>query len=263
MKTKQLLKRLYVLLPLVFLSAQILLAQNKKITGKVTDATTGAPIQGVSVQVKSTGIGVTTDASGTYSINFPANASVLVFSYIGFALQEITVGDKNVVDVKLAESVDKLSEVVVTGYGTQKKREVTSSITTVKAEQFNKGNISDVAQLLQGKVAGLSISRPGGDPNGGFSIRLRGLATLGANTQPLIVVDGQVGADINTVDPNDINSKEKIMVPILIGITKLQEQLFHIPIIFLFQVVIQVLLTMLLLITGRRRVLLSELDLNR
>ena len=206
MKTKQLLKRLYVLLPLVFLSAQILLAQTRKITGKVTDATTGAPIQGVSVQVKSTGIGVTTDASGTYSINFPANASVLVFSYIGFALQEITVGDKNVVDVKLAESVDKLSEVVVTGYGTQKKREVTSSITTVKAEQFNKGNISDVAQLLQGKVAGLSISRPGGDPNGGFSIRLRGLATLGANTQPLIVVDGQVGADINTVDPNDINS---------------------------------------------------------
>src|SRR6185369_8258262 len=87
-------------------------------------------------------------------------------------------------------------------------KEVTSAVATVPAEQFNKGNIGDVAQLLQGKVAGLSIARAGGNPNGGFTIRLRGLSTLGANTAPLIVVDGQVGADINTVDPNDIQSMD-------------------------------------------------------
>jgi iron complex outermembrane receptor protein len=206
MKTKLLLRSFYILLFSIFLSAQILLAQTRKITGKVTDATLGTPIQGATVQVKNTGIGTVTDASGNYSINFPANASVLVFSYVGFTIQEITVGDKSVVDVKLAASADKLSEVVVVGYGTQRKREVTSAITTVTAEQFNKGNISDVAQLLQGKAAGLSISRPGGDPNQAFTIRLRGLSTLGANTQPLVVVDGQTGADINTVDPNDIQS---------------------------------------------------------
>jgi iron complex outermembrane receptor protein len=92
------------------------------------------------------------------------------------------------------------------GYGTQRRREVTSAITTVKAEQFNKGNITDVGQLLQGKVAGLSVSRAGGDPNAGFTLRLRGLSTIGQNTGPLIVLDGLVGADINSVDPNDIKS---------------------------------------------------------
>jgi TonB-dependent starch-binding outer membrane protein SusC len=145
MKTKQLSRALFTFLSVIFLSAQILLAQTRKITGKVTDATLGTPIQGATVQVKNTGIGTVTDASGNYSINFPANASVLVFSYVGFTIQEITVGDKSVVDVKLAASADKLSEVVVVGYGTQRKREVTSAITTVTAEQFNKGNISDVA----------------------------------------------------------------------------------------------------------------------
>jgi TonB-linked SusC/RagA family outer membrane protein len=205
MKTKQLLKRFYFLVPAIYLFTQII-AKTRKITGKVMDAASGTTLQGVSIQIKNSNIGVTTDANGVYSITVPQNTSILIFSYIGFAPQEITVGDKSVIDVKLAEGSDKLSEVVVVGYGTQKKKEVTSAITTVTAEQFNKGNISDVAQLLQGKVAGLSISRPGGDPNGGFVLRLRGLSTLGANTQPLIVLDGQIGADINTVDPSDIKS---------------------------------------------------------
>src|SRR4030095_5588755 len=118
------------------------------------------------------------------------------------------VGNKTTIDLQLTPLAGALNEVVVVGYGTLKRKEVTSAVATVNASQFNKGNISDVAQLLQGKVAGLSISRPGGDPNGGFAIRLRGLSTLGANTQPLIVLDGQIGADINTVDPNDIKSMD-------------------------------------------------------
>ena len=102
--------------------------------------------------------------------------------------------------------VQALSEVVVVGYGTQEKKEITSSVASVKAEDFNKGVVNDPAQLLQGKVAGLSITRPGGDPNDGFNIRLRGVSTFGANAEPLVVIDGVIGASLATVDPNDIES---------------------------------------------------------
>jgi len=206
MKIKLMLRGVIIpLLCTLFISSQ-LNAQNKKVSGKVIGPDKN-PVSGVSVQVKGTNNGTITDAAGSYSLTVPPS-STLVFTALGFGIQEIQVGDQTTINVDLKESIDKLSEVVVVGYGTQKKKEVTSAITTVNAEQFNKGNISDVAQLLQGKVAGLSIARPGGDPNGGFAIRLRGLSTLGANTQPLIVLDGQIGADINTVDPNDIKSMD-------------------------------------------------------
>jgi TonB-linked SusC/RagA family outer membrane protein len=181
------------------------------VKGIVTD-TKGNTLPGVTVSLTGTAsLAKVTDVYGAYSFsNLPAGTYNISFTFVGFTTlsKPVTVSDGQVetVNAVLSESTNSLDEVVVVGYGTQKKREVTSAITTVNAEQFNKGNISDVAQLLQGKVPGLSIARPGGDPNGGFAIRLRGLSTLGANTQPLIVLDGQVGADINTVDPNDIKS---------------------------------------------------------
>jgi len=175
------------------------------VQGKVTD-NNQKPFSGVSVVVKETSNGTTTDANGAFSLTVPNKNAVLVFSYVGYPSQELEVGDKTSFSVSLTPTVSQLNEVVVVGYGTQKRKEVTSAVATVSAEQFNKGNISDVTQLLQGKVAGLSISKPGGNPNGGFTIRLRGLSTLGANSSPLVVVDGQVGADINTIDPNDIQS---------------------------------------------------------
>ena len=175
------------------------------VQGKVT-SDDGQALPGVSVIVKGTTSGTTTDAGGAFSVSVPNSNSVLVFSYVGYLDQEIAVGNKTAINVSLSSIAGQLNEVVVIGYGTVKRKEVTNAVATVNSEQFNKGNISDVAQLLQGKVAGLSISRPGGDPNGGFTIRLRGLSTLGANTSPLIVIDGQVGADINTIDPNDIQS---------------------------------------------------------
>lgn len=205
MKIKQCSWGILIPILMLLLTPLTLLAQNKKVSGKVLSAG-GTPLVSASVQVKGTKTGTTTDADGAFSIAVPGNNSVLVISSVGYATQEITVGDQTSIEVKLAESADKLSDVVVVGYGTQKKREVTSAVATVDASQFNKGNINDVAQLLQGKVAGLSISRAGGNPNGGFDIRLRGLSTLGANTSPLVVLDGQVGADLNTVDPNDIAS---------------------------------------------------------
>ena len=178
----------------------------KTISGKVIDSKDNSPLPGVSVTVKGTGTGTQTRADGSFSLSVPANANALVVSSVGYTTQEVNISGVTTVDVSLVASSASLNEVVVVGYGTQRRKEVTSAISTVSAEQFNKGNISDVAQLLQGKAAGLSIARPGGDPNGGFTIRLRGLSTLGANTSPLIVLDGQIGADINTVDPNDIQS---------------------------------------------------------
>jgi TonB-linked SusC/RagA family outer membrane protein len=175
------------------------------VQGKVID-NNGQALSGVSVLVKNTSNGTTTDNTGSFSISVPDTKSILVFSYVGFPTQEMEVGSKTTLDVTLSALSGQLNEVVVVGYGTLKRKEVTSAVATVNAAQFNKGNISDVAQLLQGKVSGLSISRPGGNPNGGFTIRLRGLSTLGANTSPLVVVDGQIGADINTIDPNDIQS---------------------------------------------------------
>jgi TonB-dependent starch-binding outer membrane protein SusC len=175
------------------------------VQGKVID-NNGQALSGVSVLVKNTSNGTTTDNTGSFSISVPNTRAVLVFSYVGFPTQEMEVGSKTTLDVTLSALSGQLNEVVVVGYGTLKRKEVTSAVATVNAAQFNKGNISDVAQLLQGKVSGLSITRPGGNPNGGFTIRLRGLSTLGANSSPLIVVDGQIGADINTIDPNDIQS---------------------------------------------------------
>ena len=174
------------------------------ITGTVSD-NKGAPLKGVSIIIKGSSAGTSTAENGSFSIT-ASKKDILVFSTVGYVTQEIAIGTQASITVSLAAAVGKLDEVVVVGYGTQRRKEVTSAVATVTAEQFNKGNISDVAQLLQGKVAGLSISRPGGNPNGGFTVRLRGLSTLGANTSPLVVVDGQVGADINTVDPNDIQS---------------------------------------------------------
>lgn len=191
-------------LTLALLLGNLVFAQ-VTVQGKVTD-NNSQPLAGVTVTVKENSTGTTTNSEGNFSISVPRQQSVLIFSYVGFPSQEVTVGDRSTVNISLAPTGGQLNEVVVTGYGTQRRREVTSAITTINSEQFNKGNINDVAQLLQGKVAGLSISRAGGNPNQGFDIRLRGLSTIGANAQPLIVLDGQVGADLNTVDPNDIAS---------------------------------------------------------
>jgi len=108
----------------------------------------------------------------------------------------------------MQSDVTALNEVVVVGYGTQEKKEITSAVTSVKSEDFNKGTVNDPVALLQGKVAGLNITRAGGDPNGGFNIRLRGVGTIGANAEPLIVIDGVIGGSLSTVDPNDILSMD-------------------------------------------------------
>ena len=180
-------------------------AQQARITGKVTDAGTGEGIPGASVLVKGTTRGMVSDLDGNFSIE-AGSTDVLVFSFIGYTTVEETVGSRSSINVSLSESIQGLNEVVVVGYGTQEKKEITSAVASIKAEDFNQGTVNDPRQLLQGKVAGLNISRPGGNPNGGFNIRLRGISSFGANAEPLIVIDGVIGASLNTVDPNDIES---------------------------------------------------------
>lgn len=190
---------------LLFLLASTMAMAQQIVTGKVTGADDGAGLPGVNVLEKGTSNGTVTDSDGNFRISVGSN-SVLVFSFVGYTSQEVAVGTQTSVNVSLATDVVSLSEVVVVGYGTQEKKEITSSVSSVKSEDFNKGTVNDPAQLLQGKVAGLNIARAGNDPNGGFNIRLRGIASFGANTEPLIVIDGVIGGSLNTVDPNDIAS---------------------------------------------------------
>jgi len=182
-------------------------AQERKVSGKVTSADDKAGIPGVNVIEKGKTNGTATDMDGNFTISVGSDAT-LVFSAVGYSTKEVVVGSQSTIDVSLDSDVTQLSEIVVTGYGTQTKKEITSAVASVKSEDFNRGTVNDPAQLLQGKVAGLSITRPGGDPNGGFNIRLRGVSTFGANTEPLIVIDGVIGASLSTVDPNDISSMD-------------------------------------------------------
>ncbi|MEX2234742.1 MAG: SusC/RagA family TonB-linked outer membrane protein [Cyclobacteriaceae bacterium] len=180
-------------------------SQSRTVTGKVTSTDDGTGIPGVNVVEKGTNNGAVTDVDGNYTLNVGDN-STLVFSFVGYTGQEVAVGGQSTLNIALNADVTSLDEVVVIGYGTQEKKELTSAVTSVKEGDFNRGTVNDPIQLLQGKVAGLNITRPGGDPNGGFNVRLRGISTFGANAEPLIVIDGVIGGSLNTVDPNDIAS---------------------------------------------------------
>jgi TonB-linked SusC/RagA family outer membrane protein len=161
------------------------------------------PLPGATVLVKGTNNGTTTDFDGNFSIQ--ANQDdILVISFIGFLTQEVEIGNQSNLTISLLQDV--LEEVVVTGYGTQKKEEITSSIVSISSEDFNGGNINDPTQLLQGKIAGLNVARVGSNPNEEFTLRLRGLSTFGANAEPLVIIDGVTGGSLNSVDPADIES---------------------------------------------------------
>lgn len=192
---------------LLVMAASAAYGQSKAVSGTVTSGEDGSTLPGVNIIEKGTANGTVTDADGKYSINVADNAT-LVFTFVGFTTQEVPVGQQTNVNVTLSADVQALTEVVVVGYGTQEKKEITSSVASVKAEDFNKGTVNNPIQLLQGKVAGLNISRAGGDPNGSFNMRLRGVGTIGANVEPLVVIDGVIGGSLSTVDPNDIASMD-------------------------------------------------------
>lgn len=178
-------------------------SQNRTITGVVTSGTDGEPLIGVSVQVKETGSGGITDIDGNFSVT-AEEGQTLVFSYIGFVSQEIKVGASAVINVVLKEDSEMLDEVVVVGYGVQKKKLVTGATVQVKGESIAKLNTNNPLQAMQGQTPGVNIASTSGQPGADMKVTIRGLGTVG-NAQPLYLIDG-VGGDISTLNPADIES---------------------------------------------------------
>lgn len=183
-------------------------AQDINVTGKVTDSK-GNPVSGVSVIVKGTSTGANTNAEGRYTIRVSGNNAVLEFSSVGYVQKEETVGTKKTVDVVLFEATTDLNDVIVIGYGTQKKRDVTGAITSISAKQIEERQAVNIADALQGQAAGLLVINNSGEPGAESSVTIRGGSTFSsAGNEPLYVIDGVVGANGNNINPNDIQSIE-------------------------------------------------------
>jgi len=204
---------------LLSLSSQLSFGQGsgQTIKGKLIDATTKEPLVGGNVLIKGTSKGATADANGQYTISVSDDKAILVFRFLGYDSQEITVGNRSTIDVPLTANASSLEQVVVVGYGTQKKTDVTGSVKSVSSEAFNKGIINSPEQLLQGKVAGVNVTSATGEPGGTQGITIRGPGGLRTGSTPLFVVDGLAldnsstggGNPLNFMNPQDI---EKIDV---------------------------------------------------
>jgi TonB-dependent starch-binding outer membrane protein SusC len=181
---------------------------DRTVRGSITDSETGSTLAGVSVVVKGTNRGVTTDGQGRYSLSVPDGATTLVFSFIGYAPQEVAVGpSRSIIDLALAPSTSTLNEVVVVGYGTQKKTSVTGAISQVGAKEMAALPVIDVRQALQGRAAGVSVvnnGAPGEDP----IVRIRGIGSISYASNPLYVVDGFITGDLSALDTRDVESVE-------------------------------------------------------
>ncbi len=193
---------------------QVQAQSSKIIGGRVVDQT-NQPIPGVTVVVEGTTTGTITDGDGYYTLTVPASGS-LVFSYIGYETQKVSIPSSSVLNIELKEETKQLTDVVVVGYGVQRKSDLTGSITNVTSEDFNSGLISSPEQLISGKVSGVQIMQNSGSPTAGSTIRIRGGASLNASNDPLIVLDGlplesggisgNSGNFLSLINPNDIES---------------------------------------------------------
>lgn len=213
MSCKNLLKA-FVLCATLLLS-YVSFSQDRVVSGKVTDSKDGSGLPGVSVSPKGGTTGTQTGADGTYRISVNSSVTTLVFTSVGFTTQEVNVAGKTSVDVSLVNATTSLGEVVIIGYGTAKKKDLTGSVSVITAKDFNKGQVTTPEQLIAGKVAGVQITSNGGAPGSGSTIRIRGGASLNASNDPLIVVDGVpldnggVAGSANAlslINPNDIES---------------------------------------------------------
>lgn len=190
-------------------------AQERTVSGKVTSSEDGAAVPGANVLEKGTSNGTTTDMDGNFKISVSSGDAILSFTFIGFVSQEVTVGNQTTINIGLQSDITTLSEVVITGYGQQEKRDVTGVVTEVKATNFNKGAIISPDQLIAGKIAGVQITPNSGEPGTGGTVRIRGGTSITASNDPLYVVDG-IPLDIssvpgarnplNFINPNDIES---------------------------------------------------------
>lgn len=176
-------------------------AQNKTITGKVTDSKDGSAMVGASVVAKGSKLGTQTGADGTFKLSVPSSATTLVISSVGFVSQEVNIQNQSTVGVSLVATNDQLNEVVVIGYVTARKKDLTGSVVSLQSKNFNQGVITAPDQLLQSKVAGLEVTNTSGQPGAASTIQIRGNSSIRASNNPLFVVDG-VPLDGSTARPN-------------------------------------------------------------
>ena len=202
----------FLMIILLGLSPSLLWGQGsgKTVKGTLIDATTKEPLVGGNVLIKGTTKGATADANGQYSINVSDDKAVLVFRFLGYDSQEIAVGGRSTIDVSLQSNASSLEQVVVVGYGTQKKTDVTGSVKSVSSEAFNRGIINSPEQLLQGKVAGVNVTSASGEPGGSQGITIRGPGSIRVGSGPLYVIDGLPldGGIGNFLNPSDIEKMD-------------------------------------------------------
>ena len=203
----------------LFLVNAMAFAQGRVITGTVTSTEDGMGVPGATVLVKGTTIGTATDIDGKYSINVPAGSNVLVFTFVGLTSQEVNIGNRSTINVALESDITALSEVIVTGYGTQPKREVTGAVSSVKGDAIQNLPLQSFDRALQGRASGVQVRSSNGLPGGAVNIRIRGVGSINAGNEPLFIVDGvQLNNQSNAsftqsnplafLNPNDIESME-------------------------------------------------------
>ncbi|GLB51876.1 SusC/RagA family TonB-linked outer membrane protein [Neptunitalea chrysea] len=176
------------------------------VTGKITDKDK-VPLPGVSIQVKGTDKGTSSDFDGNYTIEAPTKDAVLVFSYVGFKNEEVLVGNQKVINITMSDDLEQLGEVVVVGYGTQRKEAITGSVASLASDELKEVPSPNVSQALQGRVVGVELSQTSSKPGAAMQIRIRGTRSLTANNDPLIVLDGiPFFGSIGDINPNDIKS---------------------------------------------------------
>ncbi len=206
---KKIYMRLSMTAALLLMLASVVLAQERTVTGTVTDES-GSGMPGVNVLVRGTSIGTATDANGGYSISVPGNDAVLIFSFIGYESKEESVGTRSTVDIAMSPDVQTLSELVVTGYSSQRKKDITGAVSVVDVDKLQNVQASSISQKLDGRAAGVTVSTSG-EPGEGSNIRIRGLGSFGNQggaNDPLWVVDGVQldGRNNNWLNPADIES---------------------------------------------------------
>jgi iron complex outermembrane receptor protein len=211
---KQLSKKLLLLFAIIVTGYSVVIAQTGPVTGKVSDATDGFTLPGATVVIKGTANGTATDFNGQFSLNVEPNTTVVI-SYVGYTPQEMVVQPNTTISVSLVPEATGLEEIVVIGYGTTKKEDATGSVAPLSSKEFNQGAINTPANLIAGKVAGVSVISDGGAPGQGSQIRIRGGSSLSAINDPLFVIDGVpidsegvsgLGGGLSTISPGDIET---------------------------------------------------------
>ena len=200
-------KRIVLLLAFVVLGLNVLLAQTKEISGNVTSADDGGSMPGVSISVKGSSLGTITDMNGKYNLKVPTNAQTLLFSFVGMATQEITIGNQSVINVKMVSTDITVDEVMVVAYGTAKKESLTGAVSAIDSKTIENRPVSSVSGILEGKAAGVQVNSTYGEPGTDPTIRIRGFTSVNGSNAPLYVLDGvPYGGNVSDLNPQDIES---------------------------------------------------------